>query len=199
MGDGDIQCADIETALYRHWDSEGKLLYVGISLSPAYRLSQHKDTAHWFRRIASTTIEWLPSRLLAIAAEREAIKTEAPECNIVHRLTAREAYLAEMAEESCAELTRKVLRFAPSYSIKGMAEALGMGEVSVRLALFHGDLPFMWTGSAISVTGWAFISYMEALQAGAVAPRVNRRDEDGNYPKPPNIEMILANHGITRL
>lgn len=72
-----------ETALYRHWDEGGQLLYVGIALSPTYRLRKHKSSA-WFRRIALITVEWLASRELASAAEVLAIKSEGPLENLAH-------------------------------------------------------------------------------------------------------------------
>lgn len=74
----------IKTSLYRHWDADGRLLYVGISLSALQRLAQHKERSRWFERIASVTIEQFPTREAALAAEREAIATERPECNIIH-------------------------------------------------------------------------------------------------------------------
>lgn len=69
-----------ETALYRHFDADGILLYVGISATPAYRLSQHIDR-EWFNDIRRVEIEMFPSREEAIAAEITAIKTEAPRFN----------------------------------------------------------------------------------------------------------------------
>lgn len=72
------------TCLYRHFDRSGTLLYVGISLSAAVRLSQHSATASWFRDIARMEIEWFPDRTAALRAERHAIKTEGPIHNVVH-------------------------------------------------------------------------------------------------------------------
>lgn len=70
----------VRTALYRHFDAEGALLYVGISLSPLYRLASHRQAA-WVERIASITLEWMPTRAAAEAAELEAIRGERPQFN----------------------------------------------------------------------------------------------------------------------
>ena len=70
--------------LYRHWDAEERLLYVGISLSAVGRLSQHRKTALWYERIAKVTIENFNSREELEAAEKEAIKREKPLHNIKH-------------------------------------------------------------------------------------------------------------------
>lgn len=66
-----------ETALYRHFDAEGRLLYVGISLSAIQRLSQHLASA-WAKDIRNVTVEILPTREDALAAEATAIREEQP-------------------------------------------------------------------------------------------------------------------------
>lgn len=63
--------------LYRHFDKAGRLLYVGISSNFAKRTNGHKS-AHWFRRIASMTVEHFGSRTAAQEAERAAIQQERP-------------------------------------------------------------------------------------------------------------------------
>lgn len=69
------------TALYRHFDAAGSLLYVGISLSAVQRLAQHKSTSAWFSQIARVDVEWLDTREAALAAEAAAIVAENPRCN----------------------------------------------------------------------------------------------------------------------
>jgi hypothetical protein len=70
------------TSLYRQFNNEGKLLYVGISLSHLQRLGCHKANAHWFNRISRVEIEHFPSWAEAKTAEDRAIIEEKPECNI---------------------------------------------------------------------------------------------------------------------
>ena len=70
----------METALYRHFDADGQLLYVGISVNALIRLSQHRH-APWFRTIARVEIEWHPTREAAEAAELAAIRMEGPVWN----------------------------------------------------------------------------------------------------------------------
>lgn len=71
------------TQLYRHYDADGELLYVGISLSAVSRLSKHRKSP-WFQDIATITVENHDSRLDAEQAERTAIKIERPKHNVVH-------------------------------------------------------------------------------------------------------------------
>lgn len=66
------------TNLYRHFDKDGRLLYVGISLDAIVRLRQHVASAEWAGLIATITIERHPSRDEAVAAELKAIRTENP-------------------------------------------------------------------------------------------------------------------------
>jgi hypothetical protein len=67
------------TQLYRQFDRDGKLLYVGVSLSAAARQSKHKRVkARWFDQIARIEIETFPTREAALAAETAAIATENP-------------------------------------------------------------------------------------------------------------------------
>ena len=70
--------------LYRHFDADGRLLYVGISLNALARLSQHSLDASWFKDIRLVTIEVFDTRLKAAAAERKAIRSERPMWNVAH-------------------------------------------------------------------------------------------------------------------
>lgn len=67
--------------LYRHWSLDGKLLYIGISLSAITRLRSHKKS-RWFDEIAKVTIEKYPNEALAREAEIKAIQEERPLHNI---------------------------------------------------------------------------------------------------------------------
>lgn len=68
------------TALYRLYDADGRLLYVGIAQDPEKRWSQHSRTkrATWWPLVARKTVEWFPNREAADAAETIAINNEKP-------------------------------------------------------------------------------------------------------------------------
>lgn len=70
--------------LYKHWDKNDNLLYVGISLSAVARLKQHSRKADWYDKIAKITIEKFCSREEAIDAEKLAIIMEKPLFNKQH-------------------------------------------------------------------------------------------------------------------
>lgn len=72
------------TALYRFFDDSGDLLYVGISMNPAARWSQHRQDKPWWCEVATVTIEAHSSPAVAEAAERVAIRSELPRYNVAH-------------------------------------------------------------------------------------------------------------------
>ena len=75
-----------QTALYRHFDAEGRLLYVGVAANPLRRLAQHEKHAAWFGAVAEIKIEWFASRPKALRAELSAIGKEQPLHNVVHQV-----------------------------------------------------------------------------------------------------------------
>jgi hypothetical protein len=89
----------MKTALYRHFDQEGTLLYVGISLKAATRLETHMRDAAWSGEIARITVEYHPNRDLALVAERDAIMAEGPQWNQVHNARVLRARLETTALE----------------------------------------------------------------------------------------------------
>ena len=65
------------TCVYRCYDAAERLLYVGISMSLEGRLTKHRRTA-WWPEVAEITVQWFDGREAAKAAERAAIRDEAP-------------------------------------------------------------------------------------------------------------------------
>lgn len=73
--------------LYRHFDSDGVLLYVGISGQLGARTKQHQRSARWFEQISHITVEHFPTRQQVVEAEMRAIYNERPVYNKVHNLS----------------------------------------------------------------------------------------------------------------
>lgn len=67
-----------QTSLYRHFDEDDKLLYIGISFSAVERLGQHAYGSAWFSSIARVEIEHFENRQTALEAEEKAIRLEKP-------------------------------------------------------------------------------------------------------------------------
>jgi transcriptional regulator with XRE-family HTH domain/predicted GIY-YIG superfamily endonuclease len=70
------------TALYRFFDADGTLLYVGITNDTGARWKQHSKNAEWWPQVAANTVEWHPTRMEAADAESCAIKEERPIHNL---------------------------------------------------------------------------------------------------------------------
>lgn len=70
---------DEPTALYRLYDANDVLLYLGISWNPKARWEQHYNDKHWVHQVVRTTVEWYPTRWAALAAEKKATLLEKPQ------------------------------------------------------------------------------------------------------------------------
>ncbi|MFD7980225.1 GIY-YIG nuclease family protein [Streptomyces sp. NPDC059071] len=66
------------TALYRLFDREGGLLYVGVTYDIDQRLKQHEQQKYWWPDVSRWEVTWFGSRAEAEAAEVAAIRSERP-------------------------------------------------------------------------------------------------------------------------
>jgi len=74
----------IATDLYRYYDADDRLLYIGVSKCAVARAMKHQYDAAWWASFAYMTREVYPTRAAALRAEKAAIKAERPIHNIVH-------------------------------------------------------------------------------------------------------------------
>lgn len=97
------------TAMYRMYDAEGELLYVGISVRPDKRVEQHARDKAWFRggEVEAVEVEWFDSRLRALEAEAVTIWQENPRYNLQR------------------ELPNAPKRHRRSHEVTSLADALG--------------------------------------------------------------------------
>lgn len=102
------------TALYRHYDAEGTLLYVGASLHPVYRQIQHHADAHWFNAVARIDVEWFDSKAAAMAAEAAAIATDRPAFNSQHSQRKRAPAKRARGSADNSEILSRIYGFIAS-------------------------------------------------------------------------------------
>lgn len=72
--------------LYRHFNSESVLIYIGITNDPPKRLRMHKAKSAWWAEVMDggwTQYEMFDSREELILAEKEAIASEQPRDNTI--------------------------------------------------------------------------------------------------------------------
>lgn len=82
------------TAIYRYFDADDNLLYVGITGDPLARDRSHSRRSAFQEFTARQSVEWLPSRAAALEAESSAISSEQPLFNRVGSDPDRDSRLA---------------------------------------------------------------------------------------------------------
>jgi predicted GIY-YIG superfamily endonuclease len=76
--------------VYRMFDVDDLLLYVGMTHKPARRMTDWRkhgkaDAAHWFNAVHRVSWHWYRNKPQAMRAERQAIQTEDPIHNVMLR------------------------------------------------------------------------------------------------------------------
>jgi hypothetical protein len=71
-----------KTTLYRFYDAEDTLLYVGITSGGPRRWREHEAFPSWWAQVARSTVEHFPDRESAAAAEWAAVLAEGPSHNV---------------------------------------------------------------------------------------------------------------------
>ena len=70
--------------VYSCFDSDGVLLYVGMTSDLATRLTNHKYATSWWGQVARVTHTTVPDRPTARELERDLIRSQAPLFNVRH-------------------------------------------------------------------------------------------------------------------
>lgn len=106
------------TRLYRWFDADGALLYVGISSRPAERAHEHIGTSDWTRWASRTELDPIthPTREDALRAEARAILDEEPVFNIAGARSPAARINAYLSAKGIAPRTVPV-------ALKGMPQA----------------------------------------------------------------------------
>lgn len=88
------------TALYRFYDDQNRLLYVGITGNPKARWHAHARDKDWWPQVARKTVEWFETRKSAERVEKVEVQEERPTYNLQHNPgRARELYNEENAQK----------------------------------------------------------------------------------------------------
>lgn len=106
-------------ALYRQFGEDGRLLYVGVSVSAMERFRAHLDESEWAQGVRTITVEWFDTRRSAEQAERKAIRDEAP----IHN-TVRYAKTITKSVLFTPELWKKAQKIGDGCAAEGIRRAL---------------------------------------------------------------------------
>lgn len=97
--------------VYRHYDAEERLLYVGACANYDRRMDAHRCKAVWFKDIRRSAVEFYPSMREANKAENEAIWFEKPLHNVRRTMPETKAFIkraATLAETADPELAKQI-------------------------------------------------------------------------------------------
>lgn len=115
-----------ETAVYRIFDGDDVLLYVGMSVSPETRFADHRTCKSWMQQASRYEISWFSSRETAEAEEQRAIAQERPLHNTVH----------------VPRAARPVVLSVPgTYTMAEMAERFDVSKTTIRAAVRSAGFP----------------------------------------------------------
>lgn len=97
MSAAPVACnAALRTSVYRYYDENDMLIYVGITHRGHGRNLQHSDRASWWPYVARQMVDHYPDRQTAVDRERELIRLHEPPFNVQHNpnhLMAKQVYL----------------------------------------------------------------------------------------------------------
>lgn len=127
------------TALYRLYDSEDRLLYLGIAAVPEQRWKLHSDRQPWWHLVARKSVEWHPDRPTAKAAETRLTVEEQPLYNrykVKQRETVRYDDAADLRRVT-DWLSKRVEEIEPGFGIwtGDAASACNVSRVTAGTAM----------------------------------------------------------------
>jgi predicted GIY-YIG superfamily endonuclease len=99
-------------SVYRLFDADDQLFYVGCSQDVGTRLSSHRSERDWFPEVVRTVVVAFSTREEALAAELVAIRTEDPMYNVTGKMTENPrdaAVLVRMPAEMRKALKQRAL------------------------------------------------------------------------------------------
>ncbi|GAA2351039.1 GIY-YIG nuclease family protein [Glycomyces rutgersensis] len=111
--------------MYRFFDADGTLLYVGITDNLPRRMQNHIDQKPWWGRVTNISTEFFPNRDAVLSAERDAIRAEKPRYNRAGM---------QRAGESLAVLNQAVRAYETAHNIlvRAIVDAHLHGNVSAN-------------------------------------------------------------------
>lgn len=151
-----------QAAVYRHYDTTGALLYVGISRNLIGRQAQHMRGSSWAREIARIDIEWHPSEGAALEAESAAIEAEAPKYNIRRRASGS----IDVTECAWREGLAAIVA-GSGMSMRAISTAAGLGAGYLHSIINDGKEPTISNLASVCAVLGVGIERVLAVQGGA--------------------------------
>lgn len=146
----------MKTTCYRYFDSEGRLLYIGITKNLFDRQDAHQRTQTWWHEVASATFTHFETRQDALAYEARMIGIEFPKYNKAGATLPEESrkhLLAVMAEDFDDEFHNKASDSMRNIMID-MNDFSEAPESHKLLFAFDRSMPFDEDGEERLVHCW---------------------------------------------
>ena len=157
------------TNLYRHFDADGVLLYVGISFNALKRTSEHMKCSPWAGDIKRIEIDEFATRKSAMIAETDAIQAEKPLYNKQKTKPLKKKMVIAYIEESKRKLTHNVTTLKPFYDLSDLSD-FGLTHSRAEKLISDGLLGSIKLeahrrkiGYRVVVSGWQLLEYIEDL------------------------------------
>lgn len=129
-------------SLYRAYDSDDTLLYVGITCQGPARLDTHRRTSGWWDDVSYIIVEHSDDRRTVDQAETVAINTENPIHNVAKSLRLR--------PHGTPANSLRLIREARGWSREALAEKAGTAALTILRYEIRGSNPAFST-----VVSWA--------------------------------------------
>ena len=120
------------TAVYRLYDANDVLLYIGSTEKPHQRFLHHRAQTTWWDKVVRQDLEWYDDREAAEVAERKAIASEDPVHNVQHSKV-RKPHPKDSYMDRASPFWRymnKVTRCTPNMIAKHMGDPITPSEVN---------------------------------------------------------------------
>jgi hypothetical protein len=161
------------TALYRHYDVTGRLLYVGITNHLTDRDARHRAVSDWFHQVQRSDTQWCVSREHALALERVAIEFEKPIHNKAHSAPIAPVVLVKPKPNAAAGDALKQFLKANRIRQTDFARRIGVGQSNVCKYIALKVIPSIDTAVAIEAEtlGCVPVSLWRKTHAPTSAPQ----------------------------
>lgn len=131
----------VAASLYRLFDDEGSLLYVGVTNDPTGRIQAHRRK-EWGHEIMRTESQEFRSRDMALAAEARAIRTERPSRN--RMLPSVSLSASDRQRLRCLARRRdRIARQIAQAIIEARDHGMTLREIADELGVSHGGVAFI--------------------------------------------------------
>ena len=144
-------------AVYRLWDADGNLLYIGSAFEPDVRCKEHQKKA-WWPEVARRTEEWHSNRGTAYIEELKAIAVERSKYNVMGTPGYRTPQTdAIRRRNALASVRQKLVTQAGQVSlgIRQAAEEAGFPRDEARRLGKRAEIEFLeWTGLFAQSVKW---------------------------------------------